>query len=71
MAIFAKVRKLLIVFNTLSSGKCRSVSKEVGRGAITSSPPRHTLFGKRLLQISTLGFIADEVVSHCNDDTYS
>ena len=70
MAIFAKVWQLLIVFNRLSSGKCRGVSKG-GRGAGGQlPPPPHPLFGKSLLQISTLGFIADEVVTHCNDNMY-
>jgi hypothetical protein len=35
---------------------------------VAIGPP---LFGKSLFQISTLGFIADELVSHCNDNTHT
>ena len=48
VAIFAKVRKLFIVFNTLSSGECRSVGKGVGEQEGNCLPP---LFGKILLTL--------------------
>ena len=37
----------------------------ISKGGGAGGPP---LFGKSLFQISTLGFIAGEFVSHCNDN---